>query len=254
MRFEFDRKGLYVSRLPVPRNVAGIQGLATTFCAHEATLLVAERNPHLPRISELLALSKSFNEQKVSGGTLAVISSEEAKRLNVRAKGLVRQIHDLLSGLFAETPERATEWGFDVRQSGSHAGWVLMPTGPAATLKTLGKYFEKETSRPVGGRFALPLLTEVQHVYEGLCTSLETRAVGTTTRKTGVAGSYEVAEALLDYLQAAMVHLLVTKFDRKVTPELGLWGFDVIARPAKSSNGDGEVSADGGVTPGGIAP
>jgi len=234
--------------------VADIQVLATTFCAHEAGLVTLTRSPHLSRITELLQLSNSFNEQKVNGKTLAVTSSEEAKRLNERAKKMVRQIQNLLSGLYSETPERAAEWGYEVRQSGARAGKILIPIKREDVIATLGKYYEKESSRPAAEQFAVPKLSDVKQVYDDLRGSLETRHLGTTERKTAVAGTYEVAEALLDYLQAALAYLLVTKFDRKVTPELGLWGYDVIARPAKSSNGDGEVPADGGVTPGGIAP
>ncbi len=184
-----------------------------------------------------------------NGHTLAVTSSEEAKRLNERAKVLVRQIQNLLSGLYAETPERAAEWGFEVRQSGSRAGKVLIPATRAEVIATLGKYTEKESSRPVAEQFAVPKLSEVKQVYDGLRGSLETRNLGTTERKTAVAGTYEVAEALLEYLQAALAYLLVTKFDRKVTPELGLWGSDVIARPAKASGNGTEPALDGGPIP-----
>jgi hypothetical protein len=228
--------------------------LATTFCTHENGLAANERNPHLLRISDLLQQSETFSDQKVNGHTLAVTSSEEAKRLNERAKVLVRQIQNLLSGLYAETPERATEWGFEVRQSGSRAGKVLIPATRAEVITTLGKYCEKESSRPAAEQFAVPRLSEVKQVYDGLRGSLDTRDLGTTERKTAVAGTYEVAEALLDYLQAALAYLLVTKFDRKVTPELGLWGFDVIARPAKASgNGEIPAKADESSAPVGVA-
>ena len=243
MRFEIDRNGQYVARFPQPRNVAQIEVLAGVFSTHEATLLPTERNPHLPRISELLELSKAYSAQKVSGNALAVTSSEEAKRLNSRARALVRQIQNLISGLFADTPERATEWGFEVRRSGSRAGKVLIPTTRDEMIQTLGQYIDKEESRPEAERFAVPRLAEVKQVYDGLRASLESRDVGTTTRKTGVAGSYEVAEALLDYLQAALAFLLVTRFDRKVTPELGLWGYDVIARPPRP-NGNGTTPVE----------
>jgi hypothetical protein len=91
-------------------------------------------------------------------------------------------------------------------------------------------------------------LTEVVQVYEGLRDSLETHHTGTTTRKTGVAGTYEIAEALMDFLQAAAVHLVMNDFDRKVTPELGLWGYDVIARPAKANGNGSDPELEGSPT------
>jgi hypothetical protein len=110
----------------------------------------------------------------------------------------------------------------------------------------LKKYIDTEQGRMPAEQIPVPHLTEVVQVYEGLRDSLETRHTGTTTRKTGVAGTYEVGEALLDFLQAAAMHLIMNDFDRKVTPELGLWGFDVIARPAKSNgNGSAPISTAG---------
>ncbi len=254
MRFEIDRNGQYLVRFPQPRNVADIEALAAVFCAHESTLPTAERNPHLPRVTELLQQSKVFSDQKVNGNALAVTSSEEAKRLNERAKALVRQIQNLLSALYADQPERATQWGFEVRQSGSRAGKILVPATRDEVIKTLGKYIDTEDNRPLNEQFTVPRLSEVREVHKGLCTSLETRDRGTTTRKTGVAGSYEVAEALLDYLQAALAYLLVTQFERKVTPELGLWGYDVIARPAKpNGNGNGSLAPEESLVANGTA-
>lgn len=47
------------------------------------------------------------------------------------------------------------------------------------------------------------------------------------------------------------MHLIMNDFDRKVTPELGLLGFDVIARPAKSNGNGSAPNLDGGPTPAG---
>ncbi len=239
MRFEIDRKGSYIVHFPQANHVAEVEALGAAFCAHENALPTGERNPHLALINTTLQQLQACFQQKSSGAALATTSSESLKRLNTRAEALVRQIQKLLSGLYAETPERATEWGFQVRQSGSRAGTVLLPRNRKELVEVLGKYVEREGERLPAERFTVPNLVEVTRVYEDLCASLNQRSTGTTRRKTGVAGAAGISEALSDYLQAAVAYLLVTKFDRKVTPELGLWGFEVVARPGKATkNGD----------------
>ncbi len=131
-----------------------------------------------------------------------------------------------------DSPARATEWGFDVKQTGQRSGTILVPQGREALLKTLATYVTTEESRPAAERFTTPNLAEVKTVCDKLHQSIEGRADGQAQRESGTAEANLVAEEVLDLLQAALVQIVVKQYGRKVTPDLQNWGFEVVARTA----------------------
>lgn len=94
----------------------------------------------------------------------------------------------------------------------------------------LDRYAQTEQGRPAADRYKNPSLTEVTSVVDGLKTNINIRQTGKSQRTTATKQTLEVAARLLDLLQGAAVQIVLKRFNGKVTPELGEWGFDVTAR------------------------
>ena len=214
MRCEFDSNGLYTARWPRADEYGRIYDFATTFLRQEDQAPASAHTVFTEDIRVLTTSSGQLLLQKRSGESQRVLSSEAVKRLEASAKKFVNQIHSLLEATFPDTPERATEWGFEVKQTGRGAGTILLPRDRTDTLQTLKMYIAQEESRPLAEQFKSPVLSDVKAVYDGLSQNLATRQAGQTQRESGTAQIAAVAEELLDLLQAAMQR----------------WGLDVVAR------------------------
>ena len=230
MRVEFDRQGQYVIRSVSPNDLSAVDALATAFTSKESTLPFDERGPYTEHIVDLLRRLRLLTYQQTIGRSQALISSGEIKRLYKRAENLVRQIQRTLNEQFAATPEKATQWGFKVSTAGQRAGVVLIPKTHMAILNALEKYINTEKSRPSAEQFSAISITEVVEVYQDLRDQLERQRVGKIARQNSSLAQFEVAQELTDYLHAALVYLVVTRFKRKVTPELKAWGYAVVSR------------------------
>ncbi len=230
MRVEFDRQGKYVIRHVSPADLTAVDALATAFTSQESTLPFDERGPYTEHIVDLLRRLRLLNYQRTIGKSQASISSREIKHLYRRAAALVRPIQQSLNEQLAATPEKATQWGFKVSTAGQRMRVVLIPKTQTAVLNALEKYINAEKSRPPAERFMIPSLAEVVEVYEDLRDQLERQRVGRIARQNSSLAQLEVAQELMDYLQAALVYLVVTRFNRRVTLELKAWGYAVVSR------------------------
>lgn len=230
MRVEFDAKGSFSVRLPQSDEVSRILKLCTGFLRKEDQLAAGLRTLYTEDIRVLAARGNQLVEQKSSGEGQRTQSSEDLKQIEAHAKKLATQIQSLLKAMFIDSPAKATEWGFDVKQTGQRSGTILLPQGREALLKTLTTYLATEESRPAAERFTTPDPSEVKKVCDGLRQSMEGRADGQAQRESGTAEANLVAEEALDLLQAALVQIVVKQYGRKVTPDLQNWGFEVVAR------------------------
>ena len=226
----FDVNGTHDVKFSAVRRPAKIFTLCTAFLAKEDTLSASARTVYTEDIRDLLAQSGAAQDQKASGESQRALSSEEVKALDKQAVAFIKKIHRTMVYEFAETPAEATQWGFDVKQTGKRAGTILMPDGRAVILKVLARYAKTERSRPATQRFAAPPLAEVQAVVDGLSTTVNTRGTAKSQRVAATQQTLDAAARLLDLLQGAAVQIVVKQFNGKVTPELGEWGYEVVAR------------------------
>ena len=234
LRVQFDTKSNYSVRLPTTKRK--LYKLAVDYVTYEKGLPVAEQTSFTADITHLVEEVDPLFHQQQAGEAQRVQASESLKKYEQEAHDLVRQLQGLMQVYFPHKPEAATQWGFQIRQSGPRPGTVLMPQSREALLTLLNTYIEAETERPEGERFPVPTLETVTGIRDGLAGALQERQAAQAQREASVALTNELRQKLNDYLQAALVYLVVKRFDQKVTPELQAWGFDVVEiRPASSA-------------------
>jgi hypothetical protein len=230
MKVGFDTLGKYDVHYPLPRQAPKIFTLCTHFLIKEDNSAASARTVYTEDIRALLVQSGAAQDQQASGESQRALSSEEVKALDKQAVALIKKIHRTMMYEFAESPAEATAWGFDIKQTGKRAGLILLPEGRAAIVKALAQYAKAERARPAADRFKLPALSEVEAVVDGLSTNLNSRGTGQSQRVAATQQTQAAAARLLDLLQAAAVQIVVKQFDGKVMPELGEWGYEVVAR------------------------
>jgi len=230
MQVGFDMKGQHNVKFPLPGKTTPVFTLCTAFLIKEDSLAASARTVYTEDIRALLAQGGAAQDQQASGESQRALSSEEVKALDKKSVALIQKIHRTMVYEFAESPAEATAWGFDIKQTGKRSGTILLPDGRAAIVKVLAQYAKVERARPATDRFKLPALSDVEAVVEGLSTNINTRGTGKSQRVAATQQTLAAAARLLDLLQAAAVQIVVKQFNGKVTPKLGEWGYEVVAR------------------------
>ena len=230
MQVGFDMKGQYNTRFPLPGKTTPVFVLCSAFLKQEDTLAVSVRTVYTEDIRALFATVSDLLDLKSGGESKRTLSSEEIKALDKQAVALIKKIHRLMVYEFAETPARVTEWGFDVKQTGKRTGTILIPDGREAIVAVLDRYAKTEKGRPAAERFKSPTLAEVVAVVDGLKANVGTRGTAKSQRVSATQQTLDTAARLLDLLQAAAVQIVVKQCNGQVTPDLGQWGYEVIAR------------------------
>jgi len=230
MQVGFDMKGSHNTKFPLPGKTTPVFTLCAAFLKKEDTQSASTRTVYTDDIRALYTTVADLLDLKSGGESQRTLSSEEVKALDKQSVALIKKIHRAMVYEFAETPAQATRWGFDISQTGKRAGTILMSDGRAAIVKTLAQYAKTERARSATDRFKQPLLADVEKVVAGLQASLGERQTGKSQRTTGTQQTLDAAARLLDLLQAAAVQIVVKQYNGKVTPDLGQWGFEVIAR------------------------
>ncbi|MCB9133776.1 MAG: hypothetical protein H6636_00005 [Anaerolineales bacterium] len=121
-------------------------------------------------------------------------------------------------------------YGLDVRHAARGGYTVALPRTDAGLVALLDIYLAQETSLPPEERIPDPALAEMQTLKTDLANYQYTRRQARTQRTSNIAERRNITEELNQYLRCAAHLLLITRFNGKVTPELGNWGFTVIAR------------------------
>jgi len=230
MQVGFDMKGQHNVRFPLPGKTTPVFTLCDAFLKKEDALPAAARTAYTEDIRALFTQSGSLLDLKAGGESRRVLSSEEVKALDKKSVALVKKIHRTMEYEFGDTPAKAAEWGFDIKQTGKRTGTILMPDGRAAIVALLDRYATTEKARPAAERFKSPALAEVVAVVDGLKQNVGARGTGKGQRASGTQQINTLTARLLDLLQAAAVQIVVKQYDGQVTPDLAQWGFEVTAR------------------------
>ena len=114
MQVGFDVKGQYNVRFPVPGKVDQINTLATAFLIKEDALSASARTLYTEDIRALVTQGGELLDQKSSGESQRMLSSEQVKALDKQAVDLAKKIHRAMNYEFGDTPAQAAEWGFEV--------------------------------------------------------------------------------------------------------------------------------------------
>lgn len=243
---KLDVKSRWQAQIPAPRKYPRLVEMARTFVARDETLPIAEQSPYLDEVRALLVEMSMLTEQRATGETERTISAETLKRAEQEAQMVARQVQGLIVALYPLTPERAEEWGLNLKQG---TGAINLPRTRTERLAFLNRYLAKEESRPPTERFQVPNLDNVRQIRDTITASLVTRSSGVTRREGSIAGIITLAYRLQQRLQAAAVYLVSKRFGYQLTPELQAWGFEVVerqrSRGEKGKEGEAASSGEG---------
>lgn len=223
-QFRLDSDSPWDLKLPGAKRPREVIALARAFVAHDQTLPPDKRSPYGARVQSLLGQAESLTTQRTTGESQRTVSAETLKRAERDAQEIARQVQGILIAYFPKTPERAEEWGLNLKQ-GTHT--IILPKSRSARLDFLNCYLAKEESRAPAERFPAPALDEVRRVRDTIAASLTGRASGQTQREGGVAATYTIARDLSNILAAALLYLLAEGFNFAISPDLQAWGFVV---------------------------
>lgn len=239
-QFRLDATSPYTLRMPRAQRRSEIVALAQKFVAYELTRPEAARTPLTGRLAALLNEIRPHYDHRFTGEQQRTSASEAVKRLDDEAKALVNHIWNTMYFLFKATPERALDWGFEVRQSTRR---IIKPQSRSERLALLTRYVAKEESCPEYERFSMPDLAEVKRIRDELAKNLSARDAGQTQRKVSLVATEVLANQMFNHLQSALVYLLTEQYNYKLTPELENWGFEVVLM--RNGNGHGRPNGNG---------
>ena len=242
LQLRFDSASPYAVRMPRNNQHPEVVDLARRFVAYEVTRPEGERTPITRGLAALLDETTPHLDHRQSSEIQRAKASEAIKRLDEEAKLLTHQIWTTINYFFKTTPERAPEWGFEIRQSTRR---IIKPDSREARLAVLTRYIAKEESRPEHERFSIPDLNTVKRVRNDLAGNLAARQSGKTQREVSIIHSEALAEKMFNHLQFGAAYLLAQKFNYTITPDLEHWGFNVVLVRTGNGNGHGNGNGNG---------
>lgn len=222
-----DANSSYHIRVPSADQWAQLIELGQSFVAYDQSLPSEQQSSYTPYVTKMLETCIPLYETYQTSETQRLIASEAVKRLDEQVIQLTRKIHRIIKGVLFETPEKAEEWGFQVKQTTQS---ILMPRSRRGRLAMLKKYIAKEESRSAEERFTSPQLDTVIQVQANMMTHLAARRNGRDRRKSSRVARDEAFSKLVDILRLAAGQLMVQHFDHKISFEMQQWGFVVIER------------------------
>lgn len=241
-RITLDTKSNYALRFPKVADRADILALAQRFVAYEQSLPPGAQTPFTADIIALLEKAIPMYSSGMSSEVQRTVASEAVKRLDETAKVVCEQIYGLMKVMFATSPERAKEWGFQIKQATGH---ILRPRSRKARLALLNAYIAKEESCPPPERFTVVSLDEVRRVRNELQANLTARNDGKDLRERSNVNSRALTTELFQQLQAAAVYLLAKEYHFSLSLDLRKWGYEVTTLRNGHSNGHGNGTGNG---------
>ncbi|MCB0207943.1 MAG: hypothetical protein KDJ52_01360 [Anaerolineae bacterium] len=241
-----DHFSTYHVLLPSTDNSAELIAVGKTFVAYDETLPLAKQSPFLSDIQRLLQQCVPFHKEFKTSEAQRTIASETAKRLDERAKIVVRKLYRLFNLEFMETPEFAEAWGFRVKQN---TGNILMPQTRIERLTLLDSYIAQEESRPPEVRFTTPDLAGIICLRDDLKANLDV-CRSSRSRRIGSQVSRSVAlKKLYECLRVAGSVIIIKHFDHAISLGMENWGYVVIKRHRQETRGAETTVSNGTETP-----
>lgn len=236
-----DSQSAYRLAFPSQTDQDAVMALAETFIAHEQTRSPEQQTPYTPAITGWYQELVDASNEKVEAQRRRTIASHKIKQFDRESRKLVRQMWKTVTLYSEDELSEAVQWGFKLKQT---TGNILMPRGREERMVTLATYFSQEESRPEAERFPKPALADVMTVRDELKANLMAYQNAETQQETSVESCRDLTKKLSSYLQAAGIFILAGEFEMKLSTQLQNWGYDVVLKRSKSSNGNGAVPAD----------
>lgn len=194
----------------------------------------------LPDAQRLRDLSVEFLRPLVDQARVAAAEAAAGEAQRARAAEAVRQAleqaHPLLDKVILHLKSRHAnnlaeleQWGLQTKQ-GQRGISVQKPRHLEQWREFLLAYVAQEATLPAAQQITDPPLSELQALAAIVQQNRTDRTEQTTRRLRNVAVRTTASQRLLDALQAAAAVLIVTRFEGKVTRDLQLWGFNLVAK------------------------
>lgn len=216
-----------------PRTDQEALDLARQYIKFESTqpsaLLVLQ--PSLSQIQAKLDEAQAAVSAATEAETARAVSTAQYRTAYEQSLPLLRQALLGLKGKYAANLAALEAWGLKTKQGRAEIS-VLKPINEKGWSMFLLSYVAKEGSLPTSQRLAEPPFEQMKALAEQVQAGITTRVEQQTQREMGVSARGLAVENLVDLLQVAASVLTVSRYNFKVSRDLGQWGFDVVQRRA----------------------
>jgi hypothetical protein len=232
---KYDAQGVY--QVVPPEDDAGIVELGTRYVDYEQASQQPVREPSLDLIRAAV--------QEATLG-LSAAQTEEFKRSEsatayhnamTTAMPLLLEAFEQLKWKYRANLGKLERWGLDAKMGTQSKVLVRKPAKELEWANFLLAYTAQEQLTPPLDQINPPDLNQLIELANVVKANKQARDEAVNQRKIGVQKRTESAQRLFDLLQAACAILIITRYQGRVTTDLGVWGFNIQAirsKPAES--------------------
>lgn len=203
--------------------------LSNTYVAYEATLPPEQqlKDVSLARIGQVL-VDANVARQAISDSEATRVKEGAIFRTTLgQVRDALRQARRVLGARYLDDVSPLVDWGFTVVISRGKPA-VRLPNVQPGWLNLMQAYLAREGALEEGERVVRPGYDEVQGLWQTLQESLKARDEALARRETAVEARKAAVKRLLALLKLAAETRVQLYYGGQVSPELQLWGYDVL--------------------------
>lgn len=216
----------------IPSSHAAIVALGQHYVAQEAKLAPAAQLAW-PPFAEM--------EARVTAAAAALEAARQAEyrrsSASIKFHNAIGQAKPLLKEAFAQLKwtqrhnlGALERWGLATKLGTRQRVVVNSPRNEAGWAAFLQSYVARELSLPEAERLTVPPLAEVQTLAQKAAAEYAARVEAQSKREIATSQVAQSVGPLLDWLQLALGVLVLTRFERQMSPALQEWGFNIVEK------------------------
>lgn len=216
----------------IPSSHAAIVALGQRYVAQEAKLAPAAQLAW-PPFAEM--------EARVTAAAAALEAARQAEyrrsSASIKFHNAIGQAKPLLKEAFVQLKwtqrhnlGALERWGLATKLGQRVGVRVTQPRNELDWAAFLQAYVKRELSLPEAERLTTPNLAEVQALAQQAAAEYAARVEAQSKREIATSQVAQSVGPLLDWLQLALGVLVLTRFERRVTPALQEWGFNIVEK------------------------
>lgn len=199
--------------------------------------------PSLAQLQSKLDEAQAAVTAATEAETARAMSAANYKTASEQSLPLLRQAILGLKGKYAANLAALEAWGLKTKQGRAEIS-VLKPTREKGWSNFLLSYVAKEASLEAAQRLTEPPFEQMKTLAEQVRQGMTVRDEQQTQREMGVSARGLAVEQLMDLLQVAASVLTVTRYNFKVSRDLGQWGYEVVQRKSTRTIPAGSTAAN----------
>lgn len=225
---KLDAHSLYQVRWP--HKDPEIIALGEAYVARELSLPASARvaAPALSLVQAALLAAKTPAVTAVKAEQDRIEASEAYRQDLLQIKKDLNMALVHLKSKYLSNLGKLAHWGLEVVYTQRGLS-VRKPKTDKAWFAFAQAYVAQENSLPLNEQITQPDLTSLNARVAQMTQNQAVRENGRNTREAGIQARSEKVQELLDYLQVAALVISIVRFDRRVTNDLQLWGYQVLA-------------------------